>query len=265
MLLFLYGKSQFPKFKEYKVKTKKTFLETDDTVSIAVVSIRKKGNKKAIVIAHGFTSGKNEVQQVRLAEEFAGGDWDVISFDFRGHGESGGTCTFGQEETRDLKAVLDYANEKYEKVGLIGFSMGAATSIIEVSEHKNADAVIAVSPYADLKPDSKIGGNSKLVQSLFGRLLIRLMTGVRVAAESAGKRMMPIGSVQDLSPIPLLLIHGDKDPIVHIKHSERLFEKAGQPKKLLILRGGKHAEEFMEQNFKAVSELMLDWMNSETG
>ncbi|MCK4245447.1 MAG: prolyl oligopeptidase family serine peptidase, partial [Candidatus Omnitrophica bacterium] len=45
-----------------------------------------------------------------------------------------------------------------------------------------------------------------------------------------------IGSVMT----PLLIIHSSNDPFVPVTHARRLYEKANQPKELLILPGATH-------------------------
>lgn len=52
----------------------------------------------------------------------------------------------------------------------------------------------------------------------------------------------PIDSIAMLSPIPLLIIQGDKDLVVSVQHAQRLFEQAKQPKELLIVPNTGHIQ-----------------------
>ena len=45
-----------------------------------------------------------------------------------------------------------------------------------------------------------------------------------------------------ISPIPLLVVHGDKDPYFPVYHGQRLFHAAREPKQLWIVPGFGHAE-----------------------
>ena len=47
-----------------------------------------------------------------------------------------------------------------------------------------------------------------------------------------------IGSV---APVPVVVIHGTKDPVVPFSHGERLYRLAGQPKGFWKVEGGGHA------------------------
>src|SRR5690606_31944598 len=53
----------------------------------------------------------------------------------------------------------------------------------------------------------------------------------------------PLGAVARVSPIPLLLVHGEEDDIVPIAHAERLYEAAPEPKELWRVPGG-HIQAF---------------------
>lgn len=72
------------------------------------------GHDKLIIIAHGFYNSKDAVILKKLVESLYD-EYDVFMFDFRGHGKSSGLYTWTSKEGRDLKAVLDYVDEKYKK------------------------------------------------------------------------------------------------------------------------------------------------------
>ena len=60
----------------------------------------------------------------------------------------------------------------------------------------------------------------------------------------------PAGAVAGISPIPLLIIHGDHDPIVPVAHGKRLFELAREPKQLWIVPGGGHIQAFQHRDYR---------------
>jgi len=45
-----------------------------------------------------------------------------------------------------------------------------------------------------------------------------------------------------VSPIPLLIVHGDADPYLPVEHAERLYAAAAEPKAIWIEPGFGHAE-----------------------
>ena len=99
----------------------------------------------AIVIAHGFTMTWQRPMVWKLVQGFnrtAG----VVTFDFRGHGRSGGLSTLGDKEIHDLDVAVRYARELgYRRVALVGFSMGASVALRQAALLGGADAVVSVS------------------------------------------------------------------------------------------------------------------------
>ena len=68
----------------------------------------------------------------------------------------------------------------------------------------------------------------------------------------------PLKWIDKISPRPLLLIHGKKDDLVPVEHARRLYEKAGEPKELVIIPGAGHR---LRLEYKAVNAA-LDWFTT---
>src|SRR5271154_6053325 len=105
-----------------------TTLVTQDGVPIDAVHLP--GPKDlAIIVAHGFTLSWQRPRVWRIAQQFnlvAG----VITFDFRGHGRSGGLSTLGDLEIKDLDVAVAYARELgYQRIAAVGFSMGSSVVV----------------------------------------------------------------------------------------------------------------------------------------
>ena len=62
----------------------------------------------AVVFFHGFMGWHRKPRVGRLTEALA--RWfTVYAVDLRGHGQSGGSCTFGDREILDVEAVVEEA------------------------------------------------------------------------------------------------------------------------------------------------------------
>ncbi|MEP6845774.1 MAG: alpha/beta fold hydrolase [Panacibacter sp.] len=83
--------------------------------------------KGTILMFHGHGSCRSGM--TKEAEAFYGLGWNILTVDFRNHGESEGTtCSVGYNEAKDVKAVYDFAVANGAKnIVLFGVSMGAAT------------------------------------------------------------------------------------------------------------------------------------------
>src|SRR5258707_8053542 len=84
-------------------------LVTEDGIPIDAVHLPGPSDL-GFVVAHGFTLSWQHGAVWKVASRLrqAGG---VVSFDFRGHGRSGGLSTVGDREIRDLDVAVGYAPE----------------------------------------------------------------------------------------------------------------------------------------------------------
>ncbi len=199
----------------------------------------------AIVVAHGFTQSWQApgVWKVTRRLNRAAG---VVVFDFRGHGRSGGRSTLGDAEIRDVAVAVAYARELgYRRVVTVGFSMGASVALRHAALIGGVDAVVSVSGpgwwyYRGTWPMRRL---HLAVEHRIGRLVTRALLGIRVS----NRRWDPVPMPPDqaaarIAPVPLLIVHGDRDLYFPVEHAQRLFEAAHQPKELWIEPGFGHAE-----------------------
>jgi pimeloyl-ACP methyl ester carboxylesterase len=219
-------------------------LITDDGVPIDVAHLP--GEKDlAIIVAHGFTLSwqRPSVWRVISRMNRFGG---VLSFDFRGHGRSGGASTLGDREIKDLTVVVAYARELgYARVALVGFSMGASIVLRFAGLIGGADAVVSVSGpgwwyYRGTKPMRRV---HFAVERRLGRLVTRKLLNTRIK----GGRWNPVPvppaeAAARISPVPLLIVHGDQDGYFPVEHAQQIYAAAREPKELWVIQGYGHAE-----------------------
>jgi len=228
-------------------------LITDDGVPIDVAHLP--GDEDlAIIVAHGFTLSWQRPsvwRVIRRMNRFGG----VLSFDFRGHGRSGGASTLGDREIKDLEVVVAYARELgYTRVALVGFSMGASIVLRYAGLIGGADAVVSVSGpgwwyYRGTKPMRRV---HFAVERRLGRLVTRKLLNTRIQ----GGRWDPVPTppaeaAARISPVPLLIVHGDQDGYFPVEHAQQIYAAAREPKELWVIQGYGHAE-------SAASAALLD-------
>lgn len=99
---------------------------TDDGLRINGLIYRPhKESKKYVIASHWFAG--NKFWSLYHAASFVKMGYNVICYDFRGHGFSDqDSCTMGAKEIRDLMAVLEWTkdNVEYDHLALTGTSMG---------------------------------------------------------------------------------------------------------------------------------------------
>ena len=221
-----------------------TTLVTDDRVPIDAIHLP--GTKDlAIVVAHGFTLSWQRPNVWRIANRLnpvAG----VLSFDFRGHGRSGGLSTLGDREIGDLDVVVRWARELgYRRVALVGFSMGASIVLRYAGLVGGVDAVVSVSGpgrwhYRGTESMRRV---HFAVEHRIGRFVTRRWLKTRISPE--GWKLVPVPPAEaaaKISPVPLLIVHGDKDHYFPAEHARQLYMAAKEPKELWLIPGMGHAE-----------------------
>ncbi|MBF0494508.1 MAG: alpha/beta fold hydrolase [Candidatus Omnitrophica bacterium] len=230
---------------------------TEDGKRIAFTHI-KNGFDNVVIIAHGFYNNKDTFLFKKMAVAF-GKEYDVIMFDFRGHGKSSDVFTWTALEHKDLRSIIAYAKEnKYSKIGVIGFSLGAAIALVEASSQKTIDSVIAVSSPADLGKINFHFWEKDMWRDLMLNMGIKGRgKGVRPGSLSLQK-IQPIDIVSKISPTPVLFIHGEKDWIIKPSHSQRLFDAALEPKSIMIIKDGGHAERIFDVYPEQFMKICLD-------
>lgn len=231
-------------------------LKTEDGITIAADHY-KSGSYRVLIICPGFMMHKASKPFLMLSKRLSK-DFDIITMDFRGHGKSKGTYTFTSREGRDLKAVIDYAKPNYKWIGIIGFSLGAAVAINEIAKHKYADRLMVVSAPTEFERIENRFLNKDVIISTAKKIDWR-MGNVRMGNPLL-RKTRPIDTVDKISPIPILFVHGKKDAIVNENHSRSLYEKAKEPKRLVIYKECLHAEDiFFGANFDNFVALCVEW------
>ncbi|MEW6618829.1 MAG: alpha/beta fold hydrolase [bacterium] len=243
------GASKLPKgYKEIKVKT-------PDGIKIAFNELNS-GKNKVIIICHGINEYKDSPVFTSISREFEE-EYDVINMDLRGHGRSGGKCTLTALEPYDLKAVVDYARKTHEKVGVIGFSLGAGTAILETADYKNIDSLILISSFTGI-----LKGNFRFWEKEAFNSVKRHFNDCYKRAKIGNvflPKNDPIDVIDKISPIPILFLHGTEDWVFDVSHSQKLYEKAKEPKKLIIFENAAHAEDLYTKFPKEFRNICLEW------
>jgi pimeloyl-ACP methyl ester carboxylesterase len=204
------------------------------------------GPDLALVIAHGFTMTWQRPLVWNLVRRFnrhAG----VITFDFRGHGRSGGLSTLGDKEIEDLDVAVRYARELgYRRVVTIGFSMGGSVVLRHAALHRGVDAVISVSGPGRWYYRGTVAMRRVhlAAERRLGRAFTRYVLNTRISPDGwpIPDPMPPAEAAARISPTPVLIVHGDQDMYFPPDHGQQLYEAAREPKELWLIPGFGHAE-----------------------
>jgi pimeloyl-ACP methyl ester carboxylesterase len=185
------------------------------------------------VVAHGFTGSwaRPDSRRIALGLSQAGA---VVSLDLRGHGRSGGASTVGDAEVRDVSAGVGYARWLgYRRIVTVGFSMGGSVVLRQAAlaaQDRRPDAVVSVSSagfwfYQGTAPMRLL---HRAVYSRTGRSLLRTCYGTRVTDKMwlEPYPLTPADAAAQLAPVPLLVVHGARDPYFPREHAEAVVVSA---------------------------------------
>lgn len=235
------------------------YVTTEDQQQIAVDQYVS-GQGRAIIIAPGFYNSKQALLLQGLAEELAGKGYDVFLMDFRGHGKSSGLFHWTSSEYFDLLAVVKDVRQTHERIGVIGFSLGAATAIIAASKSADIRTVIAICPPAEFEKIEFHFWELNLELDIHYSLLSdgRIGKGVRPGPFWMEKEK-PRDVVKKLKQ-PILYIHGTEDWLIKPWHSKTLHEETAADKKRLdIVDGAPHAEYMLKTHGAETIQKINEW------
>jgi pimeloyl-ACP methyl ester carboxylesterase len=221
------------------------------------------GSDRLVVLSHGIFGHRGLPELRRLAEALAP-ELDVLLFDCRGHGESGGRFSFGREEWRDLAELVRSVGQPYRAVAGVGFSFGGFHTCLAAARARCFDAVMLVSAPKDfgILDHNPFGPGLRESLRLMPR---RSRPRTRLAlALALGRRTMPIDCVGEVR-VPIHFVHGDQDWLIHPRHARLLFERAWPQRELTVLEGGLHAEYLIEQMPDRILPLIRLWLHKILG
>lgn len=204
---------------------------------------RGRGGPAAVLVVPGIFIHR-ESDEHRLAAERLSSVADVVTLDVRGHGDSGGSFTFGLREPDDVAEVAALLRSRYRKVAGLGFSFGGYSTAVAAARHRCFDAVALVgTPHRLFILDHNFL-TPGLLRSLpwmlrrrrrFTRLGVGALRGRPAASDIVGR----------IAPTPLLIAHGTDDWLIPAEHARILYRRAADPKSLLMIEGGLHAENIL--------------------
>jgi fermentation-respiration switch protein FrsA (DUF1100 family) len=208
-----------------------SFYSVEDKISLSGWYLPVEDSEQIIIMVHGADGNRADptIGMLDIASGLVEHGYNVLMFDLRGHGESGGNrMSAGYYEVRDLSGAVEYAKGLgFEDIGVLGFSMGAATTILTAAENDDIDAIIADSSYADLQDmmAPEFSKRTRFPAFFLPPLLfmVKIMYGVDFAA------VKPVESIDEVAPRQVLIIHGKLDDTVPYEHASRLLQASGSP------------------------------------
>jgi len=209
-------------------------------------------NPPVVIGCHGLLSDRRSPKQIALAEACNALGLAFFRFDHRGCGESAGrleAVTSLEGRASDLLHAIRLLESRPglgKRIGLFGSSMGGAVCLRVASARQVAAVVTFAAPVRSL-PLTRPGREPDA--SPEGR---RISSVLREAFELGST----LGRVRNI-----LVVHGEADDLVPLSHAHEIFDHAGEPKRLLVQKGGDHLMSDATHQAEFIREASL-WLSN---
>jgi pimeloyl-ACP methyl ester carboxylesterase len=194
-----------------------------------------------LLLCHG--NAGNVGDRVPHAALLTAAGFDVLLFDYRGYGRSGGRPS-ERGTYRDARAALASLLEQPEvdpaRVFFLGESLGGAVAV-DLALHRPPAGLVLLSAFTGVR---ELG---RLHYPFVPRSLIpdAYPTARRIRALRA----------------PLLVLHGDRDDVVPLLHGQALFNAAPQPKRMHVFPGAGH-NDLVSRGGRELARVIAAWGGS---
>jgi pimeloyl-ACP methyl ester carboxylesterase len=210
-----------------------------------------------VILTHGWGDGR--IGALLRLEPFVKRASRILLWDLPGHGDApsdAGPCQLGRVESPDLLALIEKTDGP---VVLFGWSLGGGLSIV-AGKHPRVEGVATEAPYTLPQiPASRVMG----ARGLPGMGMLRAaLTSIGGAAWlRVGGPFDRAMHAHDLT-VPLLVIHGDQDPVCPLEGGETIA-RAAKLGRLEPIAGARHNDLWINPSYRsACSSALTLWLDS---
>ncbi len=233
---------------------------TEDGLELAGTYLRSRTATRTgvLVFCHEYLSNRWSYRPYTESLRDAG--FDIFTFDFRNHGDSGSDPSYRplqwvtDHEVRDLEAALRCLRTRPDHdmagFGLFGISRGGGTALVAAANEADVWGVITDGAFPThgtmfayiLRWAEIYVSNEKLWKHMPHWVFHFIAWTARIPSEKRLNCRFPTieSAVAKIGPRPWLMIHGAKDAYIGPEIAERLFARAAEPKEMWIVPGAKH-------------------------
>jgi fermentation-respiration switch protein FrsA (DUF1100 family) len=194
-------------------------LATGDGEDIIAWHVAPRDNKPVVIFLHG--NGDSLAWRVPRFRALSSDGTGLIAPSFRGYAGSTGYPTEAGL-FNDADAAYAFAAQKYppERIVVWGFSLGTGPAVALAATHRIGKLILEA-PYTSIV---------EVAAPHFPYVPVRLLL------------RDPFHSDQRIADVraPLLVMHGERDPVVPIKLGEKLYNLAHDPKQMVRFPQGGH-------------------------
>lgn len=201
---------------------------------------------RCIILIQGQDHHRNSpgIRSLHLGADLVKRGFSVLLFDFRGRGESEGKRgSAGDREQWDTLGAIAYVQSRSiptERIGLLGFSIGAAVAIMVAAREPRIPAIVADSAFVDYMQEFKhVPFYGITLPSWFAIPIV--WAGSLLFGMDFGN-VRPIKALDKIAPRPIFFIHAEDDQVISPQETVALYNASGNKQnQLWIAKGARHA------------------------
>ena len=192
--------------------------------------------RPTVILLHGY--GQTRDALLPQAELMVNAGFNAFIIDFRGHGTSAGeVAALGTLDANDVLGAIDYLMSRPDvdttRIGVQGYSMGAAAGVIAAAQDLRVRGVIAEEPVSSLRNAVWTAYRDRLSLPAFLFRDVTLWLVERRLGQPLSQ-VSPTEAAARLTPRPLLVIDHAVEAPVEPGGAARLLDAAGPPKELWV-------------------------------
>lgn len=225
---------KYSKSLDLTAKNEVSFI-TSDGVKLAGWYLPVEKPKAFVILVHGYRVAKGgKALGLAYAKFLKEAGYSTFLFDFRSVGDSAGNhISLGAAEWRDVVAAYDYVKQlpetKGKKIGYLGVSMGAATTITAVGESGKGDFVIASVPFAGFYSQLLFRIEQEHLPAFVFAPALRLALPFLFGFDySSYDPIKLVGKIH----VPLIIFQAKRDDYVNPAAELAVYKAANEPKEL---------------------------------
>jgi fermentation-respiration switch protein FrsA (DUF1100 family) len=218
-------------------------ITTKDTVKLVAWVIPAEPRSSLwLLVCHGNAGNLSEFDRPQHYAGLRQLGLNLLAFDYRGYGESGGAPSEAGLY-RDADAAYHYLTNQRgvpaSRIVIFGHSLGSAVAIDLASRVRSAGLIV----------EGAFTSATDRGQELYPYIPVRWV---------AASRFSSVDKISRIT-VPKLFLHAQRDEVIPLAHGRRLYQAAPPPKTFVELRGG-HGDAFdvdSARYFRSIADFLV--------